>query len=369
MIPCQFRTTVFLVWLWKKKKKKIVIAICRIWGSGGRGSQRCVTTSNNEICPSRLESGLTVCLIKEVWGKRGRRDLAAGSVYLCVIGVSLRFIPRLPRAAAARPAVSCGLWGVKALFSAQPPGQVWGGLRPESRLAGGEGVRGLSKKLQRGLKKYWSQTREQLQQGEAMIHRAPISPQRCGAFFLFIELYCHLLIRLMDYKSPLLLFLHYNQLISSLFPFHFLVFFFFSFCPLSLSLSLCLSLPPSDILRCGKFKALMMGKLSQNADPPKQLDSVSEKGFRVLVLQNTSILSSCNLQMSTKEGRQVVCVVWKGVRSNPGWLLYCLVLLYTSSSRPVSSSPGLNWKAAIAVEVGETKEVLQTFFFFCSPRL
>lgn len=76
---------------------------------------------NNETCPSQLESGLAICLIKVVEG-RGWRDLAGGSVYLCVISVLLCSILSSPLVAAARLAVSCRLQVGVRPFSAQ----LWG---------------------------------------------------------------------------------------------------------------------------------------------------------------------------------------------------------------------------------------------------
>lgn len=57
-----------------------------------------------------------------------------------------------------------------------------------------------------------------------MICLALISQQKKCEIFFFHGALCHLVIRhrLMDSKSQLLLFLHYNQLIFSLLLFHFL---------------------------------------------------------------------------------------------------------------------------------------------------
>lgn len=81
----------------------------------------------------------------------------------------------------------------------------------------------------------------------------------------------------MDSNSRLWLFLHHNKLTSPLFLFHF-----------SLVCS-CLS----DIQQWWKFKALMMGRLS---DPPKQLDGMSERLCEFV--KNTKDVSSLRGQPS-----------------------------------------------------------------------
>lgn len=104
----------------------MVIDICSIHA----GSQPCSTASNNEICPSQLES----CLV--VWCAP-----AGGSVHLFVVSVLLHSIPRLLLLAISRLAVSCGLPAGGTAFLQTAPGQVWGrALWPESMLAHGEGL-------------------------------------------------------------------------------------------------------------------------------------------------------------------------------------------------------------------------------------
>lgn len=140
--------------------------------------------------------------------------------------------------------------------------------------------------------------------------------------FLFRGAFCHLLIRLMDSKSQLPLFLHYNQLISPL-PFY------------STSLSWFVS-PLSDIPRCWKFKALMMGELSENADPPEQLviARVKRKAFvclcslvrRALWKTPATSLPLVRGQASHvhERGKDVVYLILRGgAQSKQGWLLNC----------------------------------------------
>lgn len=110
----------------------------------------------------------------------------------------------------------------------------------------------------------------------------------------------------MDSNSRLWLFLHHNQLTSPLFLFHF-----------SLVCS-CLS----DIQQWWKFKALMMGRLS---DPPKQLDGMSERLCEFVKTLKMSLPFVGNLQMSTR--RRVVCLIFEYAQSKRGRLFNHFLLL------------------------------------------
>lgn len=202
-------------------------------------------------------------------------------MYLCVISVSLRFIPRLLLVAVARLTVSCGLQAGGEAFLCPAPGQVWGGLWPESRLAHGEVARSCGvcpRKCSRAKKSdSWAITA-----GEAALRVFLISlQQKCCRHFLFMELSVTYSLDWWVLKANSC---YFCIIISSV---------HLCFCCTFLVCS-----PLTDILQCWRFKALMMGKLSENADPLEQLDSMSEKLCVCVCAPLCTILAATSLPFS-----------------------------------------------------------------------
>lgn len=115
-----------------------------------------------------------------------------------------------------------------------------------------------------------------------------------------------------------------------------------------------------------------MWKLSENADLPKQLDSVSER-LCVFVLHHASLfvenitnfLLLCGQPSDVPEReRSSLFNLW-GLQ---GWCLivwcYCILVLQGQLKFIIAK-----WNSVTVVEMVETENVLQRFFFFLQPEM
>ena len=216
-------------------------------------------------------------------------------VHVRVTAASLRSIPRLPLAASARLAVSCGPrdeggFGGGSL-PAPAPGQVWGG-RLDVRVK---------------VSTRWRSVERGTGAGVVQEHAAGLEVSgSCLEFVVLCLLCCFILVKHFVISGFDKCCINKAYLLLSLEMLQRFLFLELSvtcsldadwwilkasscyFCILISSFPLCVflfhfrglfSLP--DALQCWEFKALMMGKLSENADPPKQLDSVRGKALCV----------------------------------------------------------------------------------------
>lgn len=160
-----------------------------------------------------------------------------GSVFVFLCHHCLAVLhPMVTLAAVARLTVRCRLQEEGGGgFLCPAPGQVWRGLQPESRLAPVEGLRGLSKKIQAGVKFKGLQTIT----GEAMMCQTLTS----------LHFFCMNMYDTYDGHRPVIC----------------RVFLLFLFLLVGFT-------PASDIPQGWKFQAVMIGKLSRSTAPPRQLD-------------------------------------------------------------------------------------------------